>query len=118
MCMEDYEGQLDDTEHDVNFSGGAWRVKKGSMVVARGHKRDTLYMTTSYQDTIVVVENAKQTKLWHCRWVHMSEKGMKLMIENGALPDLKTVDHQMCESCILGKQKRASFSKGGREPKS
>ena len=56
-------GQLDDTGHDVNFGGGAWRVKKGSMVVARGHKRGTLYMTTSYQDTVAVVENAKQTKL-------------------------------------------------------
>ena len=111
-------GQLDDTGHDVNFGGGAWRVKKGSIVVARGHKRGTLYMTTSYQDTVAVVENAKQTKLWHCRLGHMSEKGMKLMVENGALPDLKTVDHQMCESCILGKQKRVSFSKGGREPKS
>ena len=111
-------GQLDDTGHDVNFGGGAWRVKKGSMVVARGHKRGTLYMTTSYQDTVAVVENAKHTKLWHCRLGHMSEKGMKLMVENGALPDLKTVDHQMCESCILGKQKRVSFSKGGREPKS
>uniref|UniRef100_A0A0D3DKA6 GAG-pre-integrase domain-containing protein n=2 Tax=Brassica TaxID=3705 RepID=A0A0D3DKA6_BRAOL len=77
-------GQLDDTGHDVNFGGGAWRVKKGSMVVARGHKRGTLYMTTSYQDTVAVVENAKQTKLWHCRLGHMSEKGMKLMVENGA----------------------------------
>lgn len=75
-------------------------------------------MTTSYQNIVVVVENAKHTKLWHCRLGHMSEKGMKLMVENGAIPDLKTVDHQMCESCILGKQKRVSFSKGGREPKS
>uniref|UniRef100_A0A0D3A6Y6 Uncharacterized protein n=1 Tax=Brassica oleracea var. oleracea TaxID=109376 RepID=A0A0D3A6Y6_BRAOL len=82
--------QLDDTGHDVNFGGGAWRVKKGLMVVARGHKRGTLYMTTSYQDIVVVVENAKRTKLLHCRLGHMSEKGMKLMVENGALPVLKT----------------------------
>uniref|UniRef100_A0A0D3A0J1 Retrovirus-related Pol polyprotein from transposon TNT 1-94-like beta-barrel domain-containing protein n=1 Tax=Brassica oleracea var. oleracea TaxID=109376 RepID=A0A0D3A0J1_BRAOL len=47
-------GQLDDTGHDVNFGGGAWRVKKGSMVVARGHQIGTLYMTTSYQDTVAV----------------------------------------------------------------
>uniref|UniRef100_A0A0D3E6W1 GAG-pre-integrase domain-containing protein n=1 Tax=Brassica oleracea var. oleracea TaxID=109376 RepID=A0A0D3E6W1_BRAOL len=109
-------GQLNDTGHDVNFGGGAWRVKKGSMMVARGHKRGTLYMTTSYQDTVVVVENAKQTKLWHCRLGHMSEKGMKLMVENGALPDLKTVDHQMCESCILGKQKRVTLTSRRAQP--
>uniref|UniRef100_A0A0D3CLF9 Uncharacterized protein n=1 Tax=Brassica oleracea var. oleracea TaxID=109376 RepID=A0A0D3CLF9_BRAOL len=70
-------GQLDDTGHDVNFGGGAWK-----------------------------------TKLCHCMLGHMSEKGMKLVVENGALPDLKTVDHQMCESCILGKQKRKDNCKG------
>lgn len=55
--------QLDDTRHDINFGGGAWRVTKVSMVVANDHKRGTLYMMTTYEKTIVVVENAKKTEL-------------------------------------------------------
>ncbi|PON82852.1 hypothetical protein TorRG33x02_214260 [Trema orientale] len=47
----------------------------------------------------------------------MSEKGIKIMLSKGKLPQLKSVEHSLCESYIFGKQKRVSFSKGGRELK-
>ncbi|RVW61459.1 Retrovirus-related Pol polyprotein from transposon TNT 1-94 [Vitis vinifera] len=37
---------------------------------------------------------------------HMSEKGMKMLLSKGKLPELKSIDFDMCESCILGKQKK------------
>ncbi|RVW76558.1 Retrovirus-related Pol polyprotein from transposon TNT 1-94 [Vitis vinifera] len=49
-------------------------------------------------------------------WSH-SEKGMKMLLSKGKLPELKSIDFDMCESCILGKQKRASFLKIGKTPK-
>uniref|UniRef100_A0A2N9HGE9 Integrase catalytic domain-containing protein n=1 Tax=Fagus sylvatica TaxID=28930 RepID=A0A2N9HGE9_FAGSY len=49
---------------------------------------------------------------------HMSEKGMKVLLSKGKLLELKSVEFDMCESCILGKQKKVSFLKGGRTPKS
>jgi len=58
-----FVGQLNDKGHDVNFGGGDWRVTNGSMVVAKGLKRYS-YMTTTYENTIVVFKNAKKTKLW------------------------------------------------------
>ena len=42
---------------------------------------------------------------------------MKLLLSKGKLPELKSVDFDMCESCILGKQKNVSFLKTGRTPK-
>ncbi|PON74499.1 Ribonuclease H-like domain containing protein [Parasponia andersonii] len=47
----------------------------------------------------------------------MSEKGMEVMLSKGKLPELKSVEHSLCESCIFGKQRRVSFLKGRREPK-
>ena len=47
----------------------------------------------------------------------MSEKGMKMLLPKGKQSELKFVHFDMCESCILGKQKNVSFLKTGRTPK-
>lgn len=54
---------------------------------------------------VVVVDNTDKTEIWHCRLGHMSENGMKMPVTNGMIPELKSVEHHTCESCILGKQK-------------
>ena len=85
--------------------------------MARGKKIGTLYMTSNPKDTIAVVNASTDTSLWHCRLGHMSEKGMKMLLSKGKLPKLKSIDFDMCESSILGKQKNVSFLKTGRTPK-
>ena len=42
---------------------------------------------------------------------------MKMLLSKGKLPELKFIDFDMCESCILGKQKNVSFLKTGKTPK-
>ena len=71
--------------------------------MARGKKTGTLYMTSSPRDTIAVAEASTDTCLWHHRISHMSEKRMKMLLSKGKLPELKSFDFDMCESCILGK---------------
>ena len=44
-------------------------------------------------------------------------KGMKMLVKKGALEGLKSVDMGLCESCVMDKQKRESFTKTPREPK-
>ncbi|RVW21719.1 Retrovirus-related Pol polyprotein from transposon TNT 1-94 [Vitis vinifera] len=107
-------GQLDDEGHAILFVGGTWKVTKGARVLAHGKKTGTLYMTSCPRDTIVVVDASTDTSLWHHRLGHMSEKGMKMLLSKGKLPELKSIDFDMCESCILGKQKKVSFLKTGR----
>ena len=96
-------GQLDDKEHAILFVGGTWKVTKGARLLARGKKTGTLYMTSSPRDTIAVVDASTDTSLWHRRLGHMSEKRMKMLLSKGKLPKLKSIDFEMCESCILGK---------------
>ena len=42
---------------------------------------------------------------------------MTMLLSKGKLLELKSVDFEMCESYILGKQKNLSFLKTGRTPK-
>ena len=94
-------GQLDDERHAILFVGGTWKVTKGIRVLACGKKTGILYITSSPRDTIAVAEVSTNTSLWHCRLGHMSEKGMKMLLSKGKLPELKSVDFDICESCIL-----------------
>ena len=63
------------------------------------------------EDMIAVTEVVNNSSLWNQRLGHMSEKGMKLMATKGKLSNLKLVDIGVCEHCILGKQKKVSFSR-------
>ena len=96
-------GQLDDERHAILFVGGTWKVTKKARVLARGRKTSTLYMTSSPRDTIAIADASTDTSLRHRRLGHMSEKGMKMLLSKRKLPELKSIDFDMCESCILGK---------------
>ena len=74
----------------------------------------TLYMITNDKDIVAVANSAEDSKIWHCRLGHMSEKGMKIMAAKGKLGDLKSIDIGLCEDCIMEKQKKVTFSKAGK----
>ena len=74
-------------------------------------------MTSSPRDTIAIADASTDTSLWNRRLGHISEKGMKILLSKGKLSELKSIDFDMCESCIFGKQKKVSFLKTGRTPK-
>lgn len=40
---------------------------------------------------------------------------MKILVSNSKISQLKFVDLQLFESCVLGKQKQVSFSKSGKD---
>ena len=42
---------------------------------------------------------------------------MKMLLLKGKLPELKFIDFDMCETYILGEQKKVSFLKIGKTPK-
>ena len=96
-------GQLDDEGHAIKFVGGTSKVTNRTRVLSRGKKIGTLYMTSSPRDTIAVAKVSTNTGLWYCRLGHMSKKGMKMLLSKGKLPELKSIDFEICESCILGK---------------
>ena len=91
------------------FHGDNWKISKGIMTVAHGKKSGTLYMTAGARCSIAVAVGNKKFNMWNQRLGHMSEKGMQIIHSKGKLPDLQSVEIDMCEDCILGKQKRVSF---------
>ncbi|KAE8728454.1 FACT complex subunit SPT16-like [Hibiscus syriacus] len=110
-------GQLDGEGYSTTFSGCEWKITKGALVIARGKKTGTLYVTSNLENIIAVADADGKSNLWHQRLGHMSEKGMKILLSKGKLPDLKNVDVGLCEDCIFGKQKKVSFTKIGKTPK-
>ncbi|KAE8703438.1 cytochrome P450 71A9-like [Hibiscus syriacus] len=100
-------GQLDGEGFSTTFSGCEWKITKGALVIARGKKTSTLYITSNLENIIAVADADGKSNLWHQRLGHMSEKGMKTLLSKGKLPDLKNIDVGLCEDCIFGKQKKA-----------
>ena len=109
--------QIDSAGYSTVFKGGSWKVVNGAMIVAQGKKVGTLYMTSKSRDTTSVADSSVNSKLWHRKLGHMSEKVMNLLVSKGKLPDLKSVDVGLCEDCIYGKHKRVNLSKFARTSK-
>ena len=78
---------------------------KGDIIVARGTKSGTLYTNAGCINMVVVAEGASDSCLWHNTLGHMSIKGMKMLVEKGALEGLKSVDMGLCERCVMGTEK-------------
>ena len=68
------------------------------MVIARGSKMGILYMTANDKDIVAVANSVEDSKIWHCKLRHMSEKGIKIMAAKGKLGDLKSIDIGLCEN--------------------
>ncbi|XP_069154482.1 uncharacterized protein [Solanum lycopersicum] len=64
-----------------------------------------------------IAEGASGSCPWHNRLGHMRDKGMKMLVAKGSLECLKSVDMGLCESSVMGKQKRVSFPKTPMDPK-
>ncbi|ONK54837.1 uncharacterized protein A4U43_UnF10820 [Asparagus officinalis] len=107
-------GQLAGEGYTTTFHGDDWKISKGAMTIARCKKTNTLYMTTGARCLILVAAGNETSKLWYQRLGHMSEKGIKIMHTKEKLPGLQLVEMDMCEECILIKQKRVSFQTSSR----
>ena len=108
---------MDSTGYVAEFGKGSWKIVKGAMVVARGTEFGTLYTTAECINMAAVSEGASGSCLWHNRLGHMSAKGKKMLVAKGALEGLMSFDMGLCESSVMGKQKRVSFTKTPRDPK-
>nr|KYP51415.1 Retrovirus-related Pol polyprotein from transposon TNT 1-94 [Cajanus cajan] len=71
------------------------------------------HITVSKGALVVMKEqHVDNTKLWHCRLGHMSERGLVVLSKQGLLGEAVTRKLKFCESCVMGKQRRLKFSHG------
>nr|GEV07238.1 retrovirus-related Pol polyprotein from transposon TNT 1-94 [Tanacetum cinerariifolium] len=81
--------QLDEEGYHIGFGDQQWKVTKGSLVVAHGNKRGSLYMVERLDDMSMIV--------------------MSMLASKGNVPDVRKVDICFCKPGGLGKQKKLSF---------
>ncbi|GJX75492.1 transposable element [Tanacetum coccineum] len=111
-------GVFDSKGFKYTSENGVLRVSKGALVVMKATKgTSSLYtlqgetITSSASVSCTEKSNSDLTKLWHMRLGHMSEKGMVILSKRGLLDNHKVANLEFCEHCVMGKQKRVSFSK-------
>eukprot|EP01018_Ginkgo_biloba_P027656 Gb_41806 [translate_table: standard] len=89
-------GVLDSAGYKCTCQGGVMKVSKGILVVMKAKKIRNLYQlegSTEINEAAVVSEEANQTtRLWHQHLGHMSEKGLKVLVNRKLLPSLKSLD--------------------------
>ena len=103
--------QVLDEDGYYNFFGDeTWKCTKGSMVVAKEEKRNTLYWTTTTKFSTPQVNAVDDCsiQLWHKRLCHFSEKGLATLSRQGLL-SVKGTSLETCSDCLFGKQHRVSF---------
>jgi len=109
--------QLEIMRYKTIFGDSSWKIVKDALVATRETKSGALYMTKSSREIVAIAESEANFKLWHHKLWHISKKGMKLLASKGKLRGLKSIDIELHEDYVLGKQKCVNFLKIGREPK-
>eukprot|EP00253_Pinus_taeda_P033003 PITA_33003 len=60
----------------------------------------------------VFEHDSSSIHLWHQRLGHMSEKGLKILVDRKLLPNLKSGKLDFCKHCLFGKQSKQKFKTG------
>ena len=104
-------GLLDDDGYISSFGDGKWKLTKGNLVIAKGKKDTSLYLTDAKTcgGEVNAVKKEVSAAVWHKRLGHMSEKGLGILSKKDLLPGIKGTNLDTCVDCIMGKQHRVSF---------
>ena len=110
-------GVLDSRGYQCVIGGGSIDVVtgKGQILIRAQKQSKNLYILqgNTIQGTALAISSQEEvTQLWHNRLGHMSEKGLKKLLQQNLLPGLKSSKLEFCEHCVYGKHKRSSFGVG------
>ncbi|CAL5350460.1 unnamed protein product [Camellia sinensis] len=107
---------LDRQGYENYFGKGIWKLKKGSLVVAKGQAIGTLYKThvEVNSNSLNAAEDETSPNLWHKRLGHMSEKGLQILAKKSLIPFAKDAKLNPCDNCLFGKHHRVAFHSSSR----
>ncbi|KAE8713996.1 hypothetical protein F3Y22_tig00110202pilonHSYRG00134 [Hibiscus syriacus] len=103
-------GLLDNNASKIETRKGIIKVFRGALVVLKGENiAANLYMlkgeTLLEAEASVASCSSYSAILWHKKLGHMSEQGMKVLVEQKLLPGLTKVSLTLCEHCITSLEK-------------
>ncbi|KAE8678869.1 hypothetical protein F3Y22_tig00111402pilonHSYRG00400 [Hibiscus syriacus] len=116
-------GLLDNNASKIETRKGIMKVFRGALVVLKGEKIDAnLYMlkgeTLLEAEASVALCSSDSAMLCHKKLGHMSEQGMKVLVEQKLLPGLTKISLPLCEHCITSKHHRLKFNTSNSRGKS
>ena len=103
-------GRLDDEGYTGSIQNGVMKFNKGSLIVARARKINTLYLMHARicrEEVNVATDDVGALR--HKRLCHMSQKGMQRLADDNLIPEVKNVQLEKCTDCLAGKQNRTSL---------
>ncbi|KAK8484212.1 hypothetical protein V6N11_029204 [Hibiscus sabdariffa] len=82
-------GKLDDVGYMNLFGGGKWKLTRNNMIVARGNKQGSLYVTQGKlcKGEANVACGNSCLELWHKSLRHISEKGLQILAQKTLIPE-------------------------------
>lgn len=101
-------GKLDNEGYDNSFSANEWKLKKGSMVIAKGKRNSNLYIVQLgvSKCCINTCDNDSSSELWRKRLSHMSEKGLSILAKKNVLYGVSDAKMRKCSHHLVSKQRR------------
>ncbi|KAE8715220.1 Heat shock 70 kDa protein 15 [Hibiscus syriacus] len=116
-------GLLDNNASKIETRKGIMKVFRGALVVLKDENiAANLYMlkgeTLLEAEASVASCSSDSVMLWHQKLGHMSEQGMKVLVEQKLLLGLAKVSLTLCEHCITSKQHRLKFNMSNSRGKS
>ena len=96
-------GVLDSNGYKFIGQNGVLKVSKGTQVVMKVEKVGNIYRlkgSTQISEAMIVSEKEGDTRLWHQRLGHMSEKGLQVLMNCKLLLDLKSLTLDFCKQCV------------------
>ena len=109
-------GALESKGLVVTMRDGILKATSGALVMLKGVRKNNLYY---YQGRTVVgtvatatsssKKDADAVKLWHMRLGHAGEKSLQTLAKQGLLKGARTGRLELCEHCVMGKQRRVKF---------
>ncbi|KAK8590032.1 hypothetical protein V6N12_024416 [Hibiscus sabdariffa] len=84
-------GKLDDAGYMNIFGRGNWKLTRNNMIVARGNKQGSLYVTQGKlcKGEANVACGNSCLELWHKRLGHISKKGLQILAQKALIPAVK-----------------------------
>lgn len=110
-------GTLEALECRYSPTDGVLQIIKEDMVVLKGKRHETLYFLcekrkVSSSSSCTSVVEGDDTKLWHSRMGHVSQRVLDVLVKRGLIDDKKVSSIKFCDDCIFGKTHRLKFPAG------
>jgi transposase InsO family protein len=108
-------GQMEEPGYKIVLESGFLKLWNHAGTLAAKVKRGASRLYVLHLDVdrpvCLAAQGTSPAWRWHSRYDHLNFRGLKRLFEGELVKGLPHIDHvdQVCDSCLAGKQRRATF---------